>query len=70
MKIEYDAEVDIMYIELRPAKIADTDEVAEGMVVDFDGSGQVVGIEILDASKLLGDIPKDVQFAVAGRSAS
>jgi uncharacterized protein YuzE len=70
MKIEYDAEVDIMYIELRPAKIADTDEVAEGMVVDFDGSGQVVGIEILDASKLLGDIPKDVQFAVAGRNAS
>lgn len=68
MKIEYDAQVDIMYIELRDAVIKDSDEVAEGMVVDFDGDGHVVGIEILDASKLLGTIPKGVELAVGGRA--
>ena len=70
MKIEYDAQVDIMYIELRDADIQESDEAADGVVVDYDEHGVPVGIEILDASTLLGAIPRTVQLAVANRTGS
>ena len=54
MKIEYDGEVDIMYIELTDSRIKESDEISEGVIVDYDSGGLPVGIEILDASKLLG----------------
>jgi len=68
MKIEYDAEVDIMYIELRGAAIEESDEVSPGVIVDYDEKGMPVGIEILDASGLLGAIPAKVELAIAARS--
>jgi uncharacterized protein YuzE len=68
MKIEYDAEVDIMYIELRDADIEESDEVSEGVIVDYDKDGHPVGIEILDAAALLGSVPQNVELAVAQRS--
>ena len=68
MKIEYDAEVDIMYIELRGIAIEESDEVSPGVIVDYDKNGTPVGIEILDASGLLGAIPAKVELAVAARS--
>ena len=67
MKIEYDAEVDIMYIELRDADVKESDEVSSGVIVDFDDQGLPVGIEILDASSLLGSIPTKVELAVGER---
>jgi uncharacterized protein YuzE len=70
MKIEYDAQVDIMYIELRDADVEESDEATSGVIVDFAKDGLPVGIEILDASSLLGSIPKAVSLAVAQRKAS
>jgi len=70
MKIEYDGEVDIMYIELTDSRIKESDEISEGVIVDYDSGGLPVGIEILDASKLLGAIPTNVELAVAERSKS
>ena len=40
MKIEYDSEVDIMYINLREAKIDESDEVSDGVIVDYDHDGK------------------------------
>ena len=56
MKITYDAEVDAMYIELRPAGDGgvETKEADEGIHLDFGADGKLVGIEILDASTLSG----------------
>jgi uncharacterized protein YuzE len=68
MKIEYDAQVDIMYIELRDADILESDEAADGVIVDYDKNGRPVGIEILDASALLGAIPSRVELSVARRA--
>jgi uncharacterized protein YuzE len=68
MKIEYDPEVDIMYIELRDVDIEESDEVAEGVIFDYGSDGLPVGIEILDASKVLSTIPRTVQLAVAEAS--
>jgi uncharacterized protein YuzE len=53
MKLHYDQETDSLYIDLNARPSADSREVAEGLVVDFDGEGRVVGIDIQHASELL-----------------
>ncbi|RJP60530.1 MAG: DUF2283 domain-containing protein [Deltaproteobacteria bacterium] len=53
MKIEYSKDVDALYIKLREAKIADSMDIEEGVTVDLDKNGHIVGIEILDASEKL-----------------
>jgi uncharacterized protein YuzE len=54
MKIEYDKEVDALYIRLRNVKPSDSKDIEEGVTVDLDKQGHIVGIEILDASEKLG----------------
>ena len=51
MRITYDAEADALYIELRSAQAADSTDVEEGVTVDLDSEGHIIGIEILDASE-------------------
>ncbi|MGE5445609.1 MAG: DUF2283 domain-containing protein [Ignavibacteriales bacterium] len=51
MKIFYDKEVDAAYIRLSKQKPSGVIEIAEGINVDMTDTGQIVGIEILDASK-------------------
>jgi len=53
MKIEYSKSVDALYIRLREAKIADSMDIEEGVTVDIDENGHIVGLEILDASEKL-----------------
>ena len=53
MRIEYDREADALYIHLREVPVADTTDVEEGVMVDLDAEGHIVGVEILDASKRL-----------------
>lgn len=50
MKIEYDREVDALYIRIQEKYVAKTKEIAEGINVDFDEDGKVIGFEILDAT--------------------
>jgi uncharacterized protein YuzE len=51
MKIKYDSKVDAVYIELAKGKYEVSREVSNGVVIDEDKDGKVLGIEILDASK-------------------
>lgn len=53
MKIEYDPEADALYIQLREAHPDDNIDIEEGVTVDVDKDGHIVGVEILDASKRL-----------------
>jgi uncharacterized protein YuzE len=46
MKIEYFADTDTLYISLVEHPSVESEEVAEGFVVDLDDEGRVVGIEI------------------------
>ena len=50
MKIEYSHTVDALYVYFREVEAVRSDDIAEGVVVDFDAHDQIVGIEILDAS--------------------
>lgn len=52
MKITVDSVADALYLSLSDdAAVNDTRQVAPGIVVDYGGDGQVVGIEILSVSK-------------------
>jgi uncharacterized protein YuzE len=51
MKLHYYPETDSLYIELKPTAGTATREVAEGLLVDLDEQGQVVGFDIDFASK-------------------
>jgi uncharacterized protein YuzE len=51
MKLHYYSETDSLYIELKQTPGTQTREVAEGLVVDLDASGQVVGFDIDRASQ-------------------
>ncbi|MBI2859638.1 MAG: DUF2283 domain-containing protein [Chloroflexi bacterium] len=54
MKIEYDKEVDALYIRLRDVQPVDSKDIEEGVTVDVDSDGHIVGMEILDAAERLG----------------
>ncbi len=51
MKIEYDREVDALYIRVQEKHVARTQEVADGVNIDFDEEGKLIGLEILDATE-------------------
>lgn len=53
MKLHYYAETDSLYIELNTRPGAEAREVADGVVVDLDADGNIVGIDIDHASKKL-----------------
>ncbi len=63
MKITYYIETDTLRIILSEVAIDESDEDKPGVILDYDAGGNVVGMEILDASKRM-EIPESVEFAV------
>jgi len=63
MKVRYDQEVDVLTIVLSDAPVEESDEDKPGVILDYDKSGNVVGLEILDASKRMGN-PMSVEYAI------
>ena len=49
MKIEYDREVDALYIRIQEKCVARTEELEEGINLDIDEDGQIIGLEIIGA---------------------
>lgn len=49
MKIEYDKDTDALYIRLQEKDVDRTLEIEEGLNLDLDKSGKMIGIEVLDA---------------------
>jgi uncharacterized protein YuzE len=64
MKITYDPEVDVLRVVFSSARIKESDEEKPGMILDYDKDGNIVGLEILDASKRI-ENPRSVEYAVA-----
>ena len=50
MKIEYSEDEDALYVYLKEAEASRSEDVDEGIIVDYDAMDDVVGIEVLDAS--------------------
>jgi len=54
MEINYDREFDALYIRFKETTVT-TKHLAEGIAADYDAGGHLAGIEVLDATKRLGD---------------
>ncbi len=68
MKINYYPDTDSLYIELSERESADSIEISEGIVLDYDQEGSIVGIDIDNARKkinlnelILNKLPLDTQ---------
>ncbi len=64
MKVIYDKESDTLSIILSQGKVAMSDEVREGLILDYDKAGHLVSLELLDASEEIRE-PESVEFALA-----
>lgn len=64
MRVTYDPDVDVLRILFSNAAIEESDEDKPGVILDYDKNGNVVGMEILDASKRV-ENPRSVEYAIA-----
>ena len=53
MKLHYDRETDSLYIDLNARPSVDSREIQDGVVIDLDAQGQIVGIDIQHASQIM-----------------
>jgi uncharacterized protein YuzE len=59
MHITYDPEADALYVSLLDVPAEDAVEIEEGVTVDLDAKGHVIGLEVLDARERMGGDPLD-----------
>lgn len=69
MRLTYDPEADASYLRISDAAIDETREVAPGVMVDLAADGQLVGIEILNASTRPGAEPMKLAFEILAADA-
>lgn len=67
MRLKIDHKNDALYFRLDESKIAESEEVKPGIILDYDNNDNLVGIEILNVSKRVPDsqMLKDVKFESA-----
>ncbi len=64
MKVVYDRETDTLTITLNETPVAESDEEKPGVILDYDAQGNLVSLEILDASKRV-TAPSAIEYQVA-----
>jgi uncharacterized protein YuzE len=65
MRVEYDRETDTPTVTLRDGVVAESDEDKSGVILDYDDVGNLLSIEVLDASQRVQD-PRSVTFSMNG----
>jgi len=62
MRIRYDQEVDALYIELLSLApgTSENRELTEDIIADYSPDGKLAGLEIIDASQVLGEQLKEI----------
>ena len=65
MKVTYDSEVDVLRVLFRDSPIEESDEDKPGVIFDYDKEGNLVGLEVLNASQRV-ENPRKVEYAVMG----
>jgi uncharacterized protein YuzE len=64
MKTIYDPKTDTLCVELKPGPVAESDEDKPGVILDYDTDGNLIAIEVLNASKRVAET-RTMQFQVA-----
>ena len=65
MKVNYDASTDTLTVVFRDVPIAESDEDKPGVILDYDAAGNLVSLEVLDASKRVEE-PRSVTLETQG----
>ena len=63
MKIIYDQSTDTLTIVFAETPVVDSDEGKPGVILDYGGKGNLISLEILDASKRM-DLPNKIEYEV------
>lgn len=63
MKVIYDAETDTLSVIFSDLPVAESDEDKPGVILDYDASGNLISVEILDASQRVG-MPTQIEYRV------
>ncbi|MBF0529030.1 MAG: DUF2283 domain-containing protein [Deltaproteobacteria bacterium] len=63
MKVTYEPELDVLRIIFRNTPIQESDEDKPGVIIDYDREGNIVGLEILNASLRM-ENPRSVEYQV------
>jgi YD repeat-containing protein len=63
MKVRYDSETDTLMVIFSDAPVAESDEDKPGVILDYDENGNLISIEILDASRRV-TLPTRIEYQV------
>lgn len=63
MNVTYDPKTDTLTVQFSDRLVAESDEDKPGIILDYDEEGNLVGLEILDASQRMQDLTS-MQFKV------
>jgi uncharacterized protein YuzE len=63
MRVIYDRETDTLTVILSDAPVAESDEDKPGVILDYDRSGNLVSLEVLDASRRI-SLPSQIEYQV------
>jgi len=63
MRVIYDRETDILTVILSEGFVAESDEDKPGVILDYDASGNLVSLEVLDASRRIMS-PSQIEYQV------
>ena len=66
MKVIYDPDTDTLSLLLKDEPVAESDELREGLIIDYARNGGIVAIEILDASEHVAE-PRSIVYEMRGR---
>lgn len=64
MKVIYDRETDTLTVIFADTPVAESDEDKPGVILDYDKQGNLVSLEILDASRRV-SVPSKIEYQVA-----
>ncbi len=66
MKVIYDPQTDSLTIILRDVPVKESDEIRDGLIVDYGGDDHIVAIEMLDASENVSE-PSALLYEIKGQ---
>ncbi len=66
MKVIFDQETDTLNLIFREDKIIESDEIREGIIIDYCKDGKIVSMEILDASEQISE-PQGILYELKGK---
>ena len=66
MKVIYDPDTDTLSLLFREGPVAESDELREGLIIDYDSDGRIISIEVLDASEHVAE-PQSIAYELRSR---